>query len=138
MKKTLVIFGLVLAFSIPAFADIDCATVQVCTLDRPDGLCHPAVLFNVITAQSSSGTFSICDGTACSGKCSDPSPWGPFDFAKGLSGVLLTFADEPAACTTLASQWVADACPATCGDHHCVTPTCPIGAEAFLKEVVIK
>src|SRR5262249_35096470 len=118
-------------------AAVDCTSVTVCTLDRGDGLCHPAVIFNVTTAQTIAGTFSGCDGPACSGTCSDPVPFS-FDFMKGLTGVALSFTDEPPACTMLSTQWVIDACPVACGDHHCVTPSCPVGAEALMQEMVIK
>jgi hypothetical protein len=137
MKKLFVVLGLVGLFSIPAFADVDCKSVTVCTLARPEGGCHPAVLFNVVTAQIVSGTFSVCDGPACSGICSDPAPFD-FPLNVGPSGVFLTFFEEPLDCTELSTQWVVDACPSACGDHHCVTPTCPAGAELFLQEIQVR
>ncbi len=137
MKKWLGVLGLVVVFSIPALADVDCKSVMVCTLARDDGLCHPAVLFNVIAPQSVAGTFSLCEEMACGGLCSDPVDFA-FDLGKGLQGVLLTFIDEPPICTMVSSQWTIDVCDAACGDHHCVTPTCPVGAEAFMKEIKVK
>src|SRR5215831_136742 len=104
MKKWLGVLGVVVTFSIPALADVDCTSITVCTLDRGDGLCHPAVLFNVLVAQTVNGTFSGCDGPACSGTCSDPAPFS-FDFAEGLGGVFLSFTDEPPFCTMLSTQW---------------------------------
>ena len=137
MKKWLAVLGVVVSFSIPALADVDCSTVTVCTLNIGDGRCHPAVLFNVVTAQTTQGTFSVCDDDMCGGPCSDPVSF-MFDFPQGPTGVFLAFGDEPPPCTTLSTNWVIDACAAACGAHHCVTPTCPVGAEAFLKEIVIK
>src|SRR5262249_32973334 len=138
MKKWLGVLGVVVTFSIPALADVDCTSITVCTLDRGDGLCHPAVLFNVIAAQTVQGTFSACDDLMCDpATCSDPVSFA-FDFGKGLGGVFLTFPDEPPTCTMFATNWGIDACDLACGGHHCVTPDCPIGAEAYLQEIVVK
>jgi len=137
MKKWLSVLGVIVTFSVPALADVDCNSITVCTLDRGDGLCHPAVLFNVIAAQTVNGTFSGCDDDACAGMCSDPAPFS-FDFPEGPGGVFLTFTDEPPFCTVLSTNWGIDACDLACGAHHCVTPDCPIGSEAFLEEVVVK
>ncbi len=137
MKKWLSVLGVVVSFSLPALADVDCQSITVCTLNIGDGRCHPAVLFNVVAAQTTQGTFSVCDDNICAGMCSDPVSF-MFDFVKGLNGVFLNFTDEPPMCTMFSTNWVIDACEAACGAHHCVTPTCPIGAELFLKEIVIK
>ena len=137
MKKCLSVLAVVVTFSLPAFADVDCTSITVCTLDRGDGLCHPAVLFNVIAAQTVNGDFTACDDDSCAGTCSDPAPFS-FDFTEGLHGVFLSFTDEPPFCTTLSTGWDIDACDFACGAHHCVTPDCPIGAKADLKEIVVK
>jgi hypothetical protein len=137
MKKWLAVLGVIVTFSIPALAEVDCSTLTVCTLDRGDGLCHPAVLFNVVTAQTVQGTFSGCDDDMCSLGCSDPASFA-FDLPEGPSGVFLTFTSEPPTCTTLSTQWGIDACDLACGAHHCVTPSCPFGADKSLKEIVVK
>lgn len=136
MKKWLSVVTVVITFSLPAMADVDCSSVTVCTLDRGDGLCHPAVLFNVVADQTVTGTFSACDDDQCLGMCSDPQSFA-FDLMAGPSGVFLTFTDEPPFCTTLSTQWGIDACDLACGAHHCVTPNCPMGAEAYLQEIVV-
>src|SRR5262249_10163395 len=41
-------------------------------------------------------------------------------------------------CTMFATNWGIDACDLACGGHHCVTPACPIGAEAYLQGIVVK
>ena len=89
MKKWLSVVTVVITFSLPAMADVDCSSVTVCTLDRGDGLCHPAVLFNVVADQTVTGTFSACDDDQCLGMCSDPQSFA-FDLMAGPSGVFLT------------------------------------------------